>query len=353
MVTRCRPHRQYQGALAAGFVLVAVLAASPAAAALQIVTTTTDLASITETIGGSAVSVQSLQDGTRDPHFLQAKPSHIAKARGADLWIRIGMELEIGYESVILDASRNGRIQLGAPGHLDVSGRVLRLGVPTRKVDRSMGDVHPSGNPHCWLDPLNGRIIAEEIAERLQLIDPAHEEEYVAGLSAFKRELDVAMFGESAVVGVGGDRLWELQSTGDLGDELDATGIPAGGWYAVMAPHAGKAVISHHRSWNYLIERFGLVVVAELEPLPGIPPSSKHLSYVVEIVTARGVGAILVEPYYGRKAADFVAERTGARVLMIANAAGGQPGIDTYLEMLDHAVTVLADALANQPQTGD
>ncbi len=337
----------------AGLALAAALGASPAAAALDIITTTTDLASITETIGGANVSVQSLQNGTRDPHFLQARPSHITKARGADLWIQIGMELEIGYEPVILEASRNRRIQVGAPGHLDVSARVVRLDVPTGRVDRSMGDVHPSGNPHCWLDPLNGRIIAEEIAERLQEIDPDHADDYALGLGEFTRELDAAMFGEEVVAELGGDEVWGLQISGTLEDELASRGIPAGGWYALLLPHAGKAVISHHRSWNYLLERFGLALVAELEPLPGIPPSSKHLREVVKVANERDAEAILVEPYYGRRAADFVADRSDAQVLMIPNATGGEPGVDSYAAMLDNAVAALARVLGEQVSGGD
>jgi len=329
---------------------VALLSVGQAAAALNVVTTTTDLASITREIGGNRLSVDSLQDGTRDPHFLQAKPSYIMLARRADLWIRIGMELEIGYEPVIIDSSRNARIRPGRPGHLDVSERVLRLDVPSAKVDRSMGDVHPQGNPHYWLDPLNGRIIAETICERLRELDPPGAEAYDAGLAAFKRKLDTAMFGEGAVAALGGDELWELSRSGALDAALESRGIVSGGWCALLGPHRGACVASHHRSWNYLLGRFGLVLAAELEPKPGIPPSSRHLAEVVETVRARGVKAIMVEPFYPPKAAGFVAERTGARVVVAANATGGDEAATDYVAMLDSCVRRLAAALGGGGQ---
>lgn len=315
---------------------------------LRIVTTTTDLASIAGAVGGSRVSVFCLQDGTSDPHFLQARPSYIAQARRADLWIRIGMELEVGYEPVILESCRNGRIQVGSAGHLDVSTGVLKLDVPAQRVDRSMGDVHAQGNPHYWLDPYNGRIVAEEIVERLKLLDPGSSGSYESGLAAFKKNLDTAMFGEEAVEAVGGERLWELQIAGTLDGELDSHGITAAGWHGILKPFRNNDVASHHRSWNYLLDRFGLVLAFELEPKPGIPPSSRHLSDVVEIAKERHVRAILVEPFYDRKPADFVAERTGAAILVCANSMGGQKEAADYLSMLDHAVQFLAAGLSHQ-----
>jgi ABC-type Zn uptake system ZnuABC Zn-binding protein ZnuA len=328
--------------------VLAFLASGARGAALRVVTTTTDLASIAQEVGGERLTVTSLQDGRRDPHFLQAKPSHILLARRADLWICVGMGLEVGYEPVIIDSSRNRRIRRGQPGYLDVSARVRRLDVPTRAVDRSMGDVHPEGNPHYWLDPWNGRVIAEEIAERLGVLDPAGEGEYRRGLAAFERRLDAAMFGEEAVERIGGERLWELQRGGGLEAAAQEAGVDLGGWWSLLAPARGAAVISHHRSWNYLLDRFGLVLAAELEPKPGIPPSSSHLADVVRIARARGVKAILVEPFYSRKAAEFVAQRAGATVVQVANATGGTPEAEDYASMLDAAIRGLAGALVGE-----
>jgi ABC-type Zn uptake system ZnuABC Zn-binding protein ZnuA len=333
----------YRALLAVGLVLSA---GTPSlAATLDVVTTTTDLASIAREVGGENVAVESLQDGTRDPHFLQAKPSYIVKARRADLWIRIGMEIEIGYEPVILRSSRNRHIQVGAKGHLDASERVHRLDVPTTRVDRSMGDVHSQGNPHYWLDPLNGRIVAETIAEKLKALDPGHSERYDERSSAFKRKLDGAMFGEAAVNAIGGDDLWRLHREGRLDERLEDKGVAAGGWHAALKPHRGASVASHHRSWNYLLSRFGLVLAAELEPKPGIPPSSRHLAEVIETVRESDVKAIMVEPFYPTKAAEFVAGRTGAAVVVAANSTGGDGTATDYVAMLDSCVRKLAAAL--------
>ncbi len=312
---------------------------------LNIVTTTTDLASIARSVGGDRVRVRSLQNGTRDPHFLQAKPTYIVMARKADLWVRVGMELEIGYEPVILNSSRNRRIKVGSPGHLDVSQNVIRLDVPTKKVNRSMGDVHPEGNPHYWLDPYNGRIVAREIVDRLKRLDPAGAKVYEANLAAFTARLDGAMFGKAALVAMKGDELWKQQCDGGLQKALRKMGIGPGGWYGALLPHSGAKVGTHHRSWNYLLGRFGLVLGAELEPKPGIPPSPRHLTEALGTVKAAGIKAFMVEPFYSRKAADFIAARTGARVVVCANATGGQPEATDYIAMIDNAVRKLAAAL--------
>ncbi|MFH1709264.1 MAG: metal ABC transporter substrate-binding protein [Planctomycetota bacterium] len=320
-----------------------------AAEQLQVVATTSDIASITRAIGGDRVAVQSLNDGTRDPHFLQAQPTYIVQARNADLFIRIGMELEVGYEPVILDASRNARIAVGKQGHLDLSANVVKLEVPTQKVDRSMGDVHAMGNPHYWLDPYNGRIMAWDIAGQLSRLDPEGTAIYAKNLAGFNRRLDEAMFGVQALEAIGGDRLWVALLQGELERLLQEKQIVAGGWFGLLAPFKGQGVISQHRSWNYLLNRFGLKLTAEMEPKPGIPPGPQHLMDVVETVRRENVKVIMVEPFYGTTAADYVASRTGAQVIVCANATGGTPEATDYLGMLDHAIRSLAGVLGAQP----
>ena len=183
---------------------------------LNIVTTTTNLGAIAKAVGGEYVSISSLASGDEDPHFIEAKPSYMMKAKRANLWIRIGLELEIGYEGLILEGSRNQKIKVGMPGHLDASQGILRLEVPTERVTRSMGDVHPMGNPHYWLDPYNGRVIAKNIARRLKELDPSHSDGYDRNLAAFLLKLDNAMFGTKAVSAVGDERLWQMQLNGTL-----------------------------------------------------------------------------------------------------------------------------------------
>ncbi|MCK4908634.1 MAG: metal ABC transporter substrate-binding protein, partial [Planctomycetes bacterium] len=189
---------------------------------LNVVTTTTDLKSIAEMIGGEYVSVTNICQGNQDPHFIQAKPIYMVRARNADLWIRIGLELEIGYEEPIIEGSRNTRIQIGDPGHLDASEGVLLLEVPTtQKIDRSMGDVHPLGNPHYWLDPYNGRVMAKNIADRLKKLAPANKDIFGKNYQAFIRKLDEAMFGKELVAEIGGERLWGLELAGKLIEFID------------------------------------------------------------------------------------------------------------------------------------
>jgi len=332
-------------------VLTACIASFPAVNAqgnekLRVVTTTTDLAAIARAVGGDKVEVTAIATGYEDPHFIAAKPSYMMAARKADLWIRVGLELEIGYEELILDGSRNARIRIGTPGHLDASEGVLRLEVPTQRIDRSMGDIHPLGNPHHWLDPLNGRIVAKSICKRLERLAPEHAEYFKDRTASFQRELDKRMFGPELVGKTGGGKLWALLLKGQLNKVLQKPGQPAlGGWLATMRPHAGQKVVTYHRSWSYFAHRFGLVVVEELEPKPGIPPSPGHLADVVKRVEAEAVKVLLMEPFYSRKAPDLLASETGINVVECANSSGGQAEATDYLTMIDNIVTRVSTAL--------
>ena len=277
---------------------------------LNVVTTTTNLASIAESVGGEHVSVASIGSGDEDPHFIQAKPSYMMKARKADLWIRVGLELEIGYEGLILQGSRNPRIQINTPGHLDASEGILKLEVPTGKIDRSMGDVHPMGNPHYWLDPYNGKIIAKNICQRLKQLDPEHAGDYDRNLAAFLSKLDTAM----------------------------------AGWVAKLKPFEHSKIVTYHRSWPYFANRFNLDVVAELEPKPGIPPGPGHILEVINTMKSEKAGVILMEPFYNRDDAEAVAKKTDAKVVVVPNAVNEQ--VKDYIAMLDNVVNRLSEALS-------
>ena len=304
---------------------------------LKIVTTTSDLAAIAKAVAGDKATVRSICTGREDPHFLQAKPSYIMRARDADLWIRIGLELEIGWEMPVLDGSRNRHIRPGAKGHLDASECVNVLEIPAIPVTRAMGDVHPSGNPHYWLDPFNGRCIAGAIAERLGQFAPADAALFKANAAAFQQSLDERMFGAELMKSEDGGRLWLKVRDGTLEKYLSDTGKTdkIGGWLGAMRPLRGKKIITYHRSWTYFADRFGLTVAAELEPKPGIPPSPAHLAEVIELAKAQGIGIILQEPFYSRKAADLVADKTEARVVVVANSVGGEAEAIDYLALMD------------------
>jgi zinc/manganese transport system substrate-binding protein len=321
---------------------------------LRIVTTTSDLAAIARAVAGDAAEVSSITDGRRDPHFLQAKPSYIMAARNADLWIRVGMELEVGWEGPILRGSRNAAIQEGTPGHLDASQGIIRLGVPTGKITRAMGDVHPTGNPHYWLDPLNGRIVAAQVADRLIALRPERAEHFRQNLAAFQQALDARMFGPDLAAAAGGDALWALLLNGQLDAFLADSDAPArlGGWLATMRPYQGTPVILYHQSWNYFINRFGLRIAAELESKPGVPPTASHLQDVIDTASAQRVRLILVEPFYNRKAADKVAAASRASVVVCANSVGGQEEARDYLSLIDQIVDKVVNTLADA-ETGE
>lgn len=347
MIARSRIH---------ALILIPLLAAPALAAGkLKVVTTTSDLRSLVESIGGANVEVASLGTGREDPHFIDTKPSCMVLARDADLWVRVGLELEIGYENLVIDGSRNSKIRVGTPGHLDAAEGVLRLEVPTGKVDRSMGDIHPQGNPHYWLDPLNMRIVAKSIANRLTQLDGAHAEEYAKNLKAFQAQLDQAMFGDKLLAAAAkvagapdqaGAKLWALLIKNELDKFVADNGGDAvrGGWWGAMRPLHGTKILTYHRSWSYFTNRFGLDVVAELEPKPGIEPSPAHLSELVDIVARDKVKFLLMEPFYSRQAPDWLAGKTGVRVVEVANSVGGQPGATDYIHTIDQVVKQCVEA---------
>ena len=295
------PHASHK-TMKTSFILLLALALTASAERLKIVTTTSDLAAIAQAVAGDRAAVRSISTGKEDPHMLQAKPSVILLARDADLWIRIGLELEIGWEPPILDGSRNTRIRIGTPGHLDTSVDALILDKPQGLITRAMGDVHALGNPHYWLDPLNGRKIAGTIATRLAELRPDDADYFRERAAAFQHALDERM---------------------------------AGAWKVAMEPLRGQKIVTYHKSWIYFADRFGLEVVAELEPKPGVPPTAAHLEAVAEIARNAGAKIILQEPFYSTKAAERVAEQVGARVVVVANSVGGQPEATDYLALMD------------------
>lgn len=321
--------------------LVAAAALAAPAAPLRIVATTSDLADIARAVAGDGAVVRSICTGADDPHMMQGKPSFILAARDADLWIRVGLELEIGWEPVVLEGSRNPRIQPGQPGHLDAGALIEPLDVPAGIVTREMGDVHPSGNPHFWIDPWNARIVASAMADRLARLDPAGVAAYADRAAAFRRSVDGRMFGAAALARIPGDELWALRAAGTLDARLGRDGIAPGGWDATMRPLAGRRVYTYHRSWSHFARRFGLVVAGEIEPKPGIPPSGAHLDRLVERAGPERIAAILHEPFYGDKAARRIAERTGLPVVIAPISVGGAPEAKDYLTLIDTVVARL------------
>jgi len=293
-------------ALAAG-----LLAAPPAHAELNVVTTTEDLAALAREVGGDKIKVESLSRGYQDPHFVEAKPSFVIKLHSADLLIAVGRELEIGWLPPLVNQARNAKVQPGGEGYFDASQGVKILEIPTGQLTRAMGDVHPQGNPHYWLDPDNGLRIAKGIQKKLSALSPADAAYFAQREDAFEK------------------RLAEAQKR----------------WDAQMAPYKGTKIVTYHRSWPNFVDRFGLDVIGYVEPRPGIPPSPSHTLDLINDMKAKNVKIIMVEPYFDLKTPNSIARETGAKVLVMAPSVGAEKEIADYVSLFDYDVKLLAAAL--------
>jgi zinc/manganese transport system substrate-binding protein len=294
----------------AALALAPLTFAADAHAQMRVVATTPDLASIAQEIGGSRVSVTALAKPTEDPHFVDAKPSHVVTLNRADALIEGGAELELGWLPPLLENSRNAKISAGAPGRIVASQGVRMIEIPT-SFDRSKGDVHSLGNPHFLIDPVNVKIIAKNIADHFSQVDPRGSALYRANLAAFTKRVD---------------------------SKLAA-------WQGQLAPYQGSKIVTYHKDFGYLGQRFGLQIVENLEPKPGIAPSPAHLASVIGTMRRNNVKVILVQPFQNRKTAETVARQTGATVLDVPQQPGARPNTKSYFEMMDSIVNTLANAL--------
>ena len=296
---------------AAAFALIAITSiGSSASAQLRVVATTPDLASVAREIGGDRVSVVALAKATEDPHYVDAKPSHIVTLNRADALIEGGAELELGWLPPLLENSRNSKISAGAPGRIVASEGIRLLEIPT-SFDRSKGDVHSLGNPHFMIDPVNVKIIARNIANHFAQIDPKNTATYSGNLARFNTKLD-AKFAE---------------------------------WQKTLAPYRGARIVTYHKDFVYLAQRFGLNIVDELEPKPGIAPSPAHLAQVIGKMRAANAKVILVQPFQNRKTAETVARQTGAVVLDVPQQPGAAPNTNSYFDLMNNLVSTLAKGL--------
>ena len=296
--------------IAAVSLLAIAATASSAGAQLRVVATTPDLAAIAAEIGGKAISVSALGKPSEDQHYVDAKPSHVVTLNRADVLIEGGAELELGWLPPLLENSRNGKIAAGAPGRIVASKGIQMLEVPTT-FDRSKGDVHALGNPHYLIDPLNAKIAATQIAERLAQIDPKSAGSYRSNLQAFNSKIDSKM----------------------------------AEWQRQLAPYRGAKIVTYHKDFGYLARRFNLEVVETLEPKPGISPSPAHLARVIGRMKAANARVILVQPFQNRRTAEAVARQTGAVVLDIPQQPGARANTASYFDLLDYTVSTLATAL--------
>ena len=278
---------------------------------LNVITTTEDLASIAREIGGDHISVEAIARGYQDPHFVEAKPSFILKLQKADVLVVVGRELEIGWLPPLIQQSRNSKIQPGSAGYVDASLQASILEVPTGQVTRAMGDVHPLGNPHYWMDPENGKRVGKSIADKLSELRPTDKAFFQQRLADFTARLDAA----------------EKR------------------WLAQMAPYQGTKVVTYHRSFPNFAERFGLDIIGYVEPKPGIPPSPQHTLDLINEMKRQNVKVVLVEPYFDMKTPNAIGRDTGAQVLVMPPSVGGVKEITDYFSLFDYDINLLVNAI--------
>jgi ABC-type Zn uptake system ZnuABC Zn-binding protein ZnuA len=288
-----------------------VLTGANASAAVKVITTTQDLESIVKEVGGDKVAVEALAKGYQDPHFVEAKPSFIIKLYSADLLVAVGRELETGWLPALITQSRNPKIQPGGAGYLDASATATILDIPTGQLTRAMGDVHPSGNPHYWLDPENGRRIAKSVQAKLTELSHGDAAYFAQRYADFDR------------------RLAEAQAR----------------WKGLTAPYRGTKVVTYHRSWTNFAAAFGLEVIGYIEPKPGIPPSPAHTLGLQQEMKRQNVKIVMVEPYFDSKTPNAIGRDTGAKVIVMPPSVGGVKEISDYFKLFEYNLNLLVAAI--------
>jgi zinc/manganese transport system substrate-binding protein len=293
------------------FVLLFCIGASAVhAKKLNVVTTTSDLRSITELIGGDKVDVSSIATGFQNPHFVDPKPSYIIKLSNADMFVTVGLDLETGWSPQLLTSSRNPKIQRGSKGYVDASVGVALLQVPS-SINRGEGDIHIYGNPHYWLDPINGKQIAKNICEGLEKISPENSALFEANLKAFDNKIDL--------------KLKE--------------------WTTKMLPYKGAKLIAYHNEWCYFEQRFGLDIVDFMEPKPGIPPTPSQLVKIISEVKSNAIKVIISSPYFTTSSSDVVSKQTGTKTVILGTSVGAFDGIKNYFDLFDYDIDKLIQGL--------
>jgi len=325
------------------------LHAQPSSGPLRVCVTVPELGSLMKEIGGNQVSVTVFARGMENPHFVEAKPSFIKDLSQADLFVQMGLELEMGWAPVLLQNAANGRVLPGARGYLEVSSVISPMEVPSGTIDRSMGDVHPFGNPHFLTDPLNGLKVAALIRDRLSELRPGEQKYFQERYQAFRNKMGVAMVGERLARKYDFEKLAFLYEHGKLTDFLKQQHDEAllGGWLGRLLPYYGAKAVADHNLWPYFAHRFGIVEVGFMEPKPGVSPTTRHLTELIKEMQEKKVKLILASPFFDPRPIRFVAGKTGARIAEMAHQVGARPGAGDYLGMTDYNVRQLVAALKN------
>jgi len=286
--------------------------ATPALAAITVVAATPDLADIAKQVGGDRVSVYSIAKPNQDLHMIEPRPSDVLRIKRADLVVCVGLDLDLWMDA-LLNAAGNGRVNRGGRGYVDASVGIQKLEVPREQITGASGDIHVYGNPHYWLDPLNGEIISANILEGLKRVSPADANYFERNRSVFLAGLRSAM----------------------------------GRWQEKLGPYQGRKIVIYHDAWPYFVRRFNLKVLGCIEPKPGIPPTASHIASLIEQIKAEKQPVVIADAaYYPDKAAKTIAARTGAEFVVIPSSVGGAKGADDYISLFDCIVDSLAKGFA-------
>jgi zinc/manganese transport system substrate-binding protein len=283
-------------------------------AKVNVVTTTSDLASIAKEVGGPLIKVDALVKGYQDPHYIQPKPSYMVKMNRADLLIYQGLELEIGWLPVLLDGARNPNILWGQQGHLDASKNISKLELAEGELDRSMGDVHSLGNPHYHLNPENGLIIAKSIYDKLSELDAGNSHIYKKNLSRFQTKLKEKIIS----------------------------------WKNSLKAYRGTQIVSYHKLWSYFAKYFNLVVIDTVETKPGVSPTTKHLAKLTALMNQHKIRVIIQANYYEPRFANLVAEKTESIVVRLPAFVGGTSEAKDYVSLFDTIIEELHKVLQSK-----
>ena len=330
-------------------VLVSGFAVAQENKRLNVVATLTDYAVFAREIGGERVLVKNIVEGDQDAHFIRPKPSFVNVVRNADVLISTGLDLELWLPTVV-NKSGNTRVRSGQPGYVAASQGMHLLEKP-ETMSRIEGGVHIYGNPHITCSPVNMKIAARNIAVGLIKNDPAGKEIYEKNLKNLLDKIDSSLFGEELVRVLGGDRLCSLAEKGTLVPFLEKQSLQGsplidvlGGWMGKMLTLRGKPIVTYHKNWIYFVKLFGIEEAGTVEPKPGIPPSPKHVTDLVNMMRSRGITIILAANYFDEQKIKTVAERVNAVPVIVPLYVGGAPGVDDYFGLVDYWVDHLVEA---------
>ena len=319
---------------------------SATAEKIKVCATVTDMAALVEVIGGDQVEVTTFASAMGNPHYVIAKPNFIKDLSKADMYIQTGFELEAGWAPVLLKSCRNAKVQPNAIGHIDPSNVIKPLFELKGKLTRADGHVHPNGNPHYMMDPVNGLIVAYLINSRLKVIRPEKAEYFNDNTKKFQDKLIKKLIGEKLASKYSTAKLARLIKLGKLEKflELSKQEDDLGGWLGKVKANKNRKFLADHANYIYLVERFGMEVVAYLEPKPGMDPTTSHLMKLVKEVPSIKAQGIMTNSYYPAKYAQMIAKKTNLPILKLAHQVGSIKGCDTYLKMIDYNVNQILKA---------